>query len=338
MIAQLPPDCDESEISRRLGRVYGVTNFGIGLSSSTDLDDLKSTTAHLMADVSYETFAISTRRADKRFPLKSTDVNQELGALVLEKFGGRVNLDAPELKLHVEIMTDGAILYIARHLGPGGLPVGVSGRVLVLLSGGIDSPVAAQMMHKRGSQVDFVHFHSFPYTSKASQDKVVDLARIVCECQPRSRLFLVPIADIQKEIVTEAPPALRVLLYRRYMGLLAERVAETLGALALVTGESLGQVASQTLENLLAVEAGFSMSVLRPLVGFDKQEIVELARRQGTFGVSIEPHDDCCSYLMPRHPATKARAADLDAAMDALDVDDLMTAALDAAEEITLAG
>ncbi len=338
MVARLADAADESEVLRRLGRVPGISNFAIGLCVNSDLNSLKSASASLLRGVSYTTFAVDARRSDKRYPLTSTELNQELGAFMLQEFGGTVRLDDPELTLHVEILASEALVYPGRRRGVGGLPVGVSGRVMALLSGGIDSPVAAGLMQKRGAHVEFIHFHSFPYTSKASQEKVVDLARILCECQPESRLLLVPFADIQKELVAGAPAPLRVVLYRRYMGRLAERAATRVGARALVTGESLGQVASQTLENLVAIEEALAMPVLRPLVGMDKQEIVEIARRQGTYGVSIEPHDDCCSYLMPAHPATRATAEELRAAEGALDLEELMNAALDRAETFKVGG
>jgi thiamine biosynthesis protein ThiI len=255
-----------------------------------------------------------------------------LGRFALERFGGRVDLDDPQLTVGVELLAGEAFVYANRHPGPGGLPVGSGGRLLALLSAGIDSPVAAHLMLKRGAHIDFVHFHSAPFTDAASREKAVELASIVCRYQRPSRLHLVPFADVQRAIVAGAPEPFRVLLYRRFMGRIAERLAARISAAALVTGESLGQVASQTLENIVAIEDALGVPVLRPLVGFDKQEIIEMARRLGTYDVSIEPHDDCCSFLMPRRPATRARAEELRDAESSLRLDELVCAAAEAAE------
>ena len=203
---------------------------------------------------------------------------------------------------------------------------------MILLSGGIDSPVAAYMMLKRGMRLDFVHFHSVPRTDPASLEKVHDLVRILNRYQGRARLAMVPLLDIQEQVAARCPAPLRVLLYRRFMFGLAERTARRFKGRALVTGESLGQVASQTIENMAAVEAVASLPIFRPLIGLDKQEIINIAKRAGTFELSILPHFDCCSFLMPESPATKSNAGELDAAEAALDVTTLVTDALDRAE------
>ena len=210
--------------------------------------------------------------------------------------------------------------------------MGVSGRAACLLSGGIDSPVGAYMMMKRGMRLDFVHFHSVPRTDPASLEKVHDLVRVLNRYQGNARLAMVPLLDIQEQIAARCPASLRVLLYRRFMLALAERTARRFKARALVTGESLGQVASQTIENMAAVEAVTSLPVLRPLIGLDKQQIINIAKRAGTYELSILPHFDCCSFLMPENPATKSYADELDSAEAALDVTTLVTEALDRAE------
>jgi thiamine biosynthesis protein ThiI len=332
MVARLAPGVGEADAAERVRHVYGVSNFSIGVRSATDLGSLESAAAEVMKGLEYGTFAIDTRRVDKRYPLSSPQINAVLGRFVLERFGGRVDLEDPQLTVGIELLAGEAFVYANRHPGPGGLPVGSGGRLLALLSAGIDSPIAAHLMLKRGAHVDFVHFHSAPFTDAASQEKAVELASMVCRYQRPSRLYLVPFADAQRAIVAGAPEPFRVLLYRRFMGRIAERLAGRIGAAALVTGDSLGQVASQTLENIVAIEEALAVPVLRPLVGFDKQEIIELARRLGTYNVSIEPHDDCCSFLMPRNPATRARAEELRDAESSLPMDELVRAAAEAAE------
>jgi len=216
--------------------------------------------------------------------------------------------------------------------GPGGLPVGVGGRATCLISGGIDSPVAAYLLMKRGMRLDFVHFHSVPRTDPASLEKVEDLIRILIRYQGPARLAMVPLLPIQEEIAARCPAELRVLLYRRFMVRLAEEAARRRRSDALITGESLGQVASQTIQNLRAVESVAAMPVLRPLIGLDKPEIIAIARRMGTYETSITPHFDCCSFLLPDRPATKSTAAELDEAEKALDVQSLVSVALEATD------
>jgi thiamine biosynthesis protein ThiI len=216
--------------------------------------------------------------------------------------------------------------------GPGGLPVGVSGRAVALLSGGIDSPVAAYKAMKRGLRVVFAHFHSYPYTSRASISKAVRLVELLSQHQVSSRLYLIPFSEIQQEIVGNAPPGLRVILYRRFMVRIAEAIAKREGAKALVTGESVGQVASQTIDNIATINAVSGLPVLRPVIGEDKKDIIRAAQEIGTYGISIEPHDDCCSLFLPKSPATHATAEQLARAEQALDTGRLVAAALEKAE------
>ncbi|MFI5143707.1 MAG: tRNA uracil 4-sulfurtransferase ThiI [Thermoanaerobaculales bacterium] len=261
------------------------------------------------------------KRSDKRFPLTSEEVNRKLGAFVATASGLAVDLETPDVTLHVLVQNDGIYLFHRRFPGPGGLPVGTSGRVLVLLSGGIDSPVAAYMAMKRGTKAHYVHFHSAPYTSDASVGKVERLVEVLIRHQGAARLAVVPFGDCQREIVANCSERLRVLLYRRMMLRIAERIARRWRCEALVTGDSLNQVASQTLENLAAIDRVAHMPVLRPLVCLDKQEIIDIAERAETFELSILPHQDCCSFLQPRHPATRSTAAECEAAEASLDVE-----------------
>ena len=266
-------------------------------------------------------FAIRCKRSDKRFPLTSEEVNRRLGAFVNAATGLAVDLTNPDVTFHVLVQRDGIYLFHRRYPGPGGLPVGTSGRVLVLMSGGIDSPAAAYMAMKRGTRAHYVHFHSAPYTSDASVGKVERIVRVLARHQGAARVAVVPFGECQRLIVADCPERLRVVLYRRMMLRVAERVARRWRCEALVTGESLNQVASQTLENLATIDRVAHMPVLRPLVGLDKQEIIAVAERARTFELSILPQQDCCSFLQPAHPATRTTHDECEQAEAALDVE-----------------
>src|SRR5437867_4456085 len=232
----------------------------------------------------------------------------------------------------IEIVEKYALIYIERLPGPGGLPVGTSGKVVVLLSGGIDSPVAAWKMIKRGCTPVFVHFHSFPFTNKESQEKARQLARLLSMYSFKAKIYMVPFAEIQRHIMVETPIETRVILYRRFMMRLAEQIARSEKARVLVTGDSVGQVASQTIENIDVISRAVSMPILRPVIGDDKLEIVEVARRIGTYEISILPDQDCCSLFVPKHPETKANLAGIETSEARLNVADAMTVAFESAE------
>ena len=234
--------------------------------------------------------------------------------------------------MRVEVLADRAFCCLHKETGAGGLPSGTSGRVACLLSGGIDSPVAAWRMIKRGCRVRFIHFHSYPILSRTSQDKVAELAALLTRHQLESRLYVVAFGEIQRQVVLAVPPPLRVVVYRRLMLRIAERIARASGSVALVTGEAVGQVASQTLDNMAVIDAAASLPVLRPLVGMDKEEIVNEARRLGTYEISIIPDEDCCTLFTPKHPATRTTARQLDEAEAALPVDTLVAEAAADAE------
>jgi thiamine biosynthesis protein ThiI len=240
-----------------------------------------------------------------------------------------VDLSRPELVIRIEVLSAHAFLYIDKERGTGGLPVGTSGKVMCLLSGGIDSPVAAWRLMRRGCRAYFVHFHSYPILSRVSQDKARELVRLLTRHQLRSRLFIVPFGGVQQQVVVAVPPPLRVVIYRRLMLRIAERLARGAGAHALVTGDVVGQVASQTIDNLTTVERAASMPVLRPLIGFDKEEITAEARRLGTYETSIVQDDDCCTLFTPRFPATHASGVAAERAESALDIDALVGRAVD---------
>jgi thiamine biosynthesis protein ThiI len=309
------------EAFARLSTVFGINGIIPVDHAGGTYEQLERFVDEHLAEFPGATFAVRCKRSDKRFPLTSDQVNRRLGAFFAERTGAAVNLDGPDVTIHVLVQSDGLYVFRERYPGPGGLPVGTSGRVLVLLSGGIDSPAAAYLAMKRGTKAHYVHFHSAPYTSDASVAKVDRLVRLLVRHQGSSRLAVVPFGDCQREIVALTPERLRVVLYRRMMLRAAERIARRWRCEALVTGDSLNQVASQTLENLAAIDRVAHMPVLRPLIGMDKQEIIAIAERAGTFELSLLPHQDCCSFLQPLHPATRTTAAACEGAEGAIDVD-----------------
>jgi len=315
------------EVRDRFGRVFGIANFSCANRGSHDFDALAAAILRDLGDREAESFRVSATRADKRLPFTSPQVEREVGGRIKEAKGWRVNLDRPALTIHLEMLTDQAFYFFGKEPGAGGLPTGTGGRVACLLSGGIDSPVAAYRMMRRGCSVLMIHFHSYPILSHASQEKVREIAALLTRFQLRSRLVLVAFGDIQQQVVLASPPPLRVVLYRRLMLRIAERIARRWHARALVTGEVIGQVASQTLENMTAIGAATELEVLRPLVGMDKDEIAAEAQRIGTFPISIIPDQDCCTLFTPRHPATRARLADILAVEQALPIEEMVTAA-----------
>jgi tRNA uracil 4-sulfurtransferase len=325
------PDASWPAIRDRLTRVFGVANFAKAGSAPLDVDAIAGEILKDLGDLQTETFRVSARRADKRFPLTSPQIEREVGGRIKEARGWTVRLDDPQLTIHVEALTDEAFYFFGKHKGAGGLPVGASGRVVCLLSGGIDSPVAAWRMMRRGCRVTFVHFHSYPVLSRASQEKVRELATLLTQYQYDSRLLLIPFADIQQQVILSVPPALRVVLYRRLMMRIAEEVARQHRARALVTGEVVGQVASQTLENLNRINEVVELPVLRPLIGMDKEEITAEAQRLGTYPVSIIPDQDCCTLFTPKHPATQARRSDVELAEASLPIGEMTAKAVSAA-------
>ena len=318
-------------VEERVSRVFGVAFATVAYRAPSTLPAMQAVLGRLLEGRTFPSFRISARRAFKTYPLTSVELNRALGAFVLERVPTRVDLEHAAQDIRVEVLPAETYISLDRVPGPGGLPVGVSGTVAVLLSGGIDSPVAAWRMMKRGCRVVFVHFHSVPYLPATSQAKARALVDRLTEWQYASRLHLVPFGDIQREVVLSVPPPLRVVVYRRLMVRIAEVLARRHGALALATGESLGQVASQTLDNIARIDAAATLPVLRPLIGMDKLEITAEAQRLGTFEISIEPDADCCTLFTPRHPSTRASAAEIEAAEARLDLERLVTAGADGA-------
>lgn len=330
----VPADTPWVCVEARLRQVFGLANFAPCLEAPLHLDAIKRTVSQLLAGRTFASFRVTARRAFKELPFHSLELQEVLGAHVLATYQTRVDLSHPELTVHVDIIPGRALVYSEKVPGAGGLPMGTSGRLLGLLSGGIDSPVAAYRLMRRGCHVDFVHFHSYPFLDRTSQHKAQQLAQLLTQYQYTARLFLVPFGEIQQRIVGSAPSPYRVILYRRYMLRIAEVLARQTGAGALVTGESLGQVASQTLDNLRVIEAASTLPLLRPLIGMDKAEITLQAQAIHTFPISIQPDQDCCTLFVPRHPATHSTLEAIEAAEKPLDTPALLQMALDGVQTI----
>jgi len=331
LLIELNSESPLEEITNRLKMVFGVANLAAAWEVTAEMEPIQSGLRELIPITSFRSFRIDARRGTKDFPLNSQQLNQRLGAFVQELTGADVRMENPDAVFFVEIVGPRAFLYMSKIPGSGGLPSGTGGKVLCLISGGIDSPVAAYRMMRRGCRVFYIHFHSFPRTNVESQEKVRHILRILARYQLNSQLCLVPFADLQHEIVAYAPPPLRVILYRRFMVRIAEALADKEKTLALVTGDSLGQVASQTLENLRTVSAATTLPIFRPLIGDDKEEIMRTARGIGTYDVSILADQDCCSLFVPKHPETMCTPVQAESAERGLKVSRLLQSAVEAA-------
>jgi tRNA uracil 4-sulfurtransferase len=328
IVVRLGPQTDWTEVRERLARLPGIGNFARATHVAPDLDAIASAVAGAVRGRSAPSFRVTARRADKRFPVPSPAIEREVGRRVQEVTGWPVNLSAPAVTIRVEVLTADAFFYFEREPGAGGLPSGTSGKVMCLLSGGIDSPVAAWRIIRRGCRATFVHFHSYPILSRTSQDKARELVTRLTRHQLRSRLYLVPFGGIQQRIVVAVPSPLRVVVYRRLMLRIAERLAVVRGARALVTGDVVGQVASQTIANLDVVGSVATLPILRPLIGYDKEEITLEAQRLGTYETSIVPDEDCCTLFTPRFPATRTTRVEVEAAEAGLDIHELVDRAV----------
>ena len=333
LMIELTDEAAWPRLRERLAQVVGIANFSPTHRVELDIRTIADEVVRVVADKRFESFRITTRRAYKGFSLNSMEIDREVGARVKEASRARVDLKSPELTVYIEILHREALFHIEKFQGLQGVPVGTAGRVSALLSGGIDSPVAAYRMMKRGCRVDFIHFHSVPFLSRASQQKVKEVLDVLTRYQYRSRLYLVAFGNLQRQIMLAAPTPLRVVLYRRSMMRIATELARHRHARALVTGESLGQVASQTLENLAVIEEAADLPILRPLIGMDKAEITTQAREIGTYEISILPDEDCCQLFIPAHPATRSRLDEVIAAEQKLDVEELVQTAVREAEE-----
>ncbi len=299
-----------NETSQKLKLIPGIANFSPAASVSPDIEEIKEKLLTVASSVfsKYEnkgqlSFCIRTIRANKSFPLTSVQVNEILGAHIINHKKIKVDLSNPIVTLYVEIGEKNVFIYTEKFEGLGGLPVGSSGSVLVLLSGGIDSPVASYKMMLRGCHVVFVHFHN--YTSRI-EDKLERLVSVLNKYQTKSKIWIIPFLEFQEKIIESVPPNYRMIMYRRLMLKMAEQIAKKESCKALVTGDSLGQVASQTLENLSVIYDAAKMPILSPLIGSSKQDIIDIAQEIGTYEISIEKYRDCCSWMIAKHPETKA--------------------------------
>jgi tRNA uracil 4-sulfurtransferase len=329
----LGPDVTYGQVAERLSRVFGIANFSRAARTPLDIEGIAAAIDRDLGDIDTPSFRVTVRRADKRFPMRSPDIEREVGGRIKLARGWKVDLSDPALTIRVEIMANEAFYSFGRDRGAGGLPSGASGKVACLLSGGIDSPVAAWRMMKRGCTVHLVHFHSYPFLSRASQEKVREIVTLLSKWQLSARLFLVAFGEIQRQVVLAVPAPLRVVIYRRLMVRIADRIARRIGAGALVSGEVIGQVASQTLENMAVIASATRLPILRPLVGMDKEEIVAQAQRIGTYEISIVPDQDCCQLFTPKHPATKATFEMVEEAEKLLPVEELVEGAVREATE-----
>ncbi len=325
----LAEDVDWQVVRDRVKDCFGVAKFFQAYRLPRDLDQVKETLPSLLEIHRYESFRITANRADKRFPVRSDEINRDLGAFVKDLSGARVDLTNPDLEIFIDVQQKEILVYFDEVKAFGGLPVGSSGPVAVMLSGGIDSPVAAWNMMKRGCHAHFVHFHSYPLVDNSSMEKAAELAQMLTRFQYNSGLSLVPLAEIQKQIIVSTPPAYRIILYRRFMVRITEILARRMGAKAIVTGESCGQVSSQTLENIAAVDQVAGIPILRPLIGSNKEEIINVAKDLGTFPVSIQPDQDCCTLFVPKHPVIRADSGMVAKLESALEVGNLVQQAVD---------
>lgn len=328
----------EGIVLDRLSKVFGAIGINPAWKTDKDLEAIQAMVKAVMEDALEKatkenlTFKVESRRADKTFPMNSMDLSRKMGGFILKNFPGlKVDVHNPDIKINLEIR-EHAYAYHENIPGAGGMPVGTNGKTALLLSGGIDSPVAGWMIAKRGVRLTAVHYHSFPYTSDKAKEKVIDLCRLLTEYCGPIRLHVVPFTEIQQELYEKCPDGLLTILMRRFMMRIAERIAKKEGAQALVTGESIGQVASQTLEALASTDDVVSMPVFRPLVGLDKNEIVEISKKINTYETSILPYEDCCTVFVPRHPVTRPKLEKVRQAENMVDVEVLIERALEDVE------
>jgi tRNA uracil 4-sulfurtransferase len=337
MIVETQDEVAEAQVERRLASIFGIAYFAPIEVVPQDMDAITETALRLAREVvtPTTTFKVETRRADKSFPVQSPEVSRQVGAEIVDEIGAPVDLTAPEATVYVQIYQDGVYLFNRRIEGPGGLPVGVSGLVMALFSGGIDSPVAAHLMLKRGCEVEFVHFHLLRRTQSICENKVVELARAVVRPHRLSTtVHMLPAHPFQMAVLEQVSDV-ELVVFRRFILRAAARLAQERGALALVTGDNLGQVASQTLKNLHVTGRAVEMPVLRPLIAFDKEEIIRVAREIQTYELSIQPYQDVCS-IRAQHPATWASMADVRAFEAKLDLASVLATTLEQRETVKI--
>lgn len=328
-------------ILKEIGKVFGVASISPAMECESTMEDIGQTAVEYMMEAIEErgvkTFKVNAKRADKNFPVKSPDISRQIGAAVLKGCKVlKVDVHNPDVKLFVDVRHDKSYVYQDKIPGFGGLPLGTNGKGMSLLSGGIDSPVATWMMAKRGMMIEAVHFHSFPYTSQRAREKVEELAALVATYCGRFRMHVINLLPIQEQIVQNCPEEETTILVRRFMMRIAEELAAGNGCSMLITGENLGQVASQTAEALVVTDASVKMPVMRPLIGLDKTDIMDLAKEIGTYDKSIEPYEDCCTVFLPKHPATKPKLERILVSESKLDCEGLIREAIEKEEIVEI--
>lgn len=331
-IEPLDDDSQTDSICEKLKKVFGIVSIVVAYRTEKSVDaaaeEIKTCFAKELSEA--KTFKVEAKRADKKFPLKSPEICAEVGEKVLDAFPNlTVNVKEPDITLHVEMREGYGYVHIGRQKGAGGMPSGTNGKALLLLSGGIDSPVAGYMIGKRGVSLEAIHFFSYPYTSDRAKDKVMKLAKIIGTYMGGIKVHIVPFTEIQLQIRDKCPEEHLTLVMRRFMMQIAQRIAEKRHCTALVTGESIGQVASQTMSALAVTDDAVTMPVFRPLIGMDKEEIVEISRKIDTFETSILPYEDCCTVFTPKHPSTKPRLNKVVASQNLLDCERLINEAVE---------
>ncbi len=334
-IEPMESDDQADAIVEKLKKVFGIVSIVVAYRTEKTIDaavaEIKESFNQVLLDAA--TFKVEAKRADKKFPLKSPEICAEVGGRILAAYHNlKVDVKNPDVVLHVEMREGFCYVHTGREKGAGGMPTGTNGRAMLLLSGGIDSPVAGYMIGKRGVKLEAIHFFSYPYTSDRAKDKVMELARIIGGYMSGLKVHVVPFTDIQLEIRDKCPEEHLTLVMRRFMMEIAQRIAEKRGCQALVTGESIGQVASQTMAALAVTDDAVSMPVFRPLIGMDKEEIVEISRKIDTFETSILPYEDCCTVFTPRHPSTKPKIEKVVASQNLLECERLIQEAVDGTE------
>lgn len=338
-VEPLGDDIDMQAATERLSKVFGIVNICPAAKCQKTIEDIERTTLECLSqiDLNGKTFKVEAKREDKQFPMNSPQLCRHMGAVILKNTEGlSVDVHNPDILVQIEIRKE-AFIFTQKVSGAGGMPVGTAGRAALLLSGGIDSPVAGWMISKRGVVLDAVHFHSHPYTSDRAKEKVIELAKIMTQYTGPIRLHIVPFTDIQLDIIDKCPKNYLTIIMRRLMMRIAEKIARESGAMALITGESIGQVASQTMESLVVTDNAVDMPVFRPCIGMDKEEIVTISKKIDTYETSILPYEDCCTIFVPKHPKTKPSVAEIQEAEKLLtDPEGMMEKAIQNREIIDL--
>ena len=338
-VEPLDDDIDMEEAIDRMSKVFGIVNICPAVSCEKDMDSIAKTAIECLnaMDTAGKSFKVEAKREDKQFPLNSPQICRQLGGCILKNVDGlHVDVHNPDILVQIEIRKK-AYIFTQKFSGAGGMPVGTNGKAALLLSGGIDSPVAGWMISKRGVALDAVHFHSHPYTSDRAKEKVIDLAKIISVYTGEIHLHIVPFTEIQLAIIEQCPKNYLTLIMRRAMMKIAERIAHKSGARALVTGESIGQVASQTMESLAVTDNAVSMPVFRPCIGMDKEEIIQISKKINAYETSILPYEDCCTIFVPKHPKTRPEIDEIVNAENSLvNLEEMIQAVLENAEVIKI--